>query len=138
MKSAQFELPKSEAVFNLSGQAAEDPWRVEREKIEQRQREAETRDYQERMQLRLGGCPGFAGCDAPTGPLGKGKVVVQPGLAAEARVWLKRRFHVSENLELSHIGGLVFEIAPRIRRVTTGGHRVKVSFAKPVQFELAL
>lgn len=94
--------------------------------------------YQRRMQQRIEQCPGFVGADAPSHPMGRGKVVVEPGLAAEARLWLKRRFHVAENLELSNIGGLVFEIAPRIRRVTSGGKRIRVSFAKPVQFELSL
>lgn len=138
MSTRQYELPKAEDVFNLAGQEADDPWRVERERQVAERLRLEAEEYRQRMQMRLEECPGFAGCDAPPSPMGRGKVVVEPRLASEARLWLKRRFHVAENLELSSVGGLVFEIAPRIRLVTKGAKRVRVTFAKPVQYELSL
>lgn len=137
MKSIQHELPQAEQVFNLTGQSAPDPWRVAREKLEEEQRRKDASEYQQRMQRKLEECPGFSACDAPSGPLGRGKVVVEFGLAGEAAVWLKRRFHTAESLELSD-SGICFQIAPRIRRVTRGLPRRKVSFEPGVQYTLDL
>lgn len=138
MKAPQFELPAAEAVFNLAGESAPDPWRVERERLAQLERERQAAAYQRKMQRTLAECPGFYSCDAPTSEESKGRVCIYPGQVAEAAIWLKRRFHTSENLELSHGDLLVFEIAPRIRRVTPGQPRRKISFAPLQQFELGL
>lgn len=138
-KPLQHELPKAEAVFNLAGQSAPDPWRIAREREEQARVAREAAAYQERMQRTLAECPGFIGADAPPCPEGRGKVIVEPAMAGDAAVWLKRRFHVSESLELDrHADGITFQIAPRTRRRSPGRPRRKVSFAPPEQFTLAL
>lgn len=138
MKAFQHELPDACDVFNLAVQCAPDPWRIDRERMEQEQRRRDAAAYQERMQRTLAECPGFYSCDAPSSEGMKGRIGVYPSHVAEAAIWLKRRFHTSENLELSHGDILFFEIAPRIRRVTPGRPRRKVSFGPVQQFELAL
>ncbi len=82
--------------------------------------------------------PGLIGFDAPRTPYSTGRVVIEPSYNLEASAWLKRRFRVSENLELSSDGGLVLEIAPRVQRLSADGPRSKVVFGKPMQYELAL
>ena len=133
----QFDLPQSEEVFNLASETAQDPWRIERERIAAEERRQQSAEYQRKMQLTLMQCPGFYSCDAPSSDESKGRVTIYPSQVSEAAIWLKRRFHTSENLELSHGDALVFEIAPRIRRVTPGKPRRKVSFDRAVQYELA-
>lgn len=83
------------------------------------------------LRIRLSACPGFVGCDP-------GKVVIEPAYVTEAVRWLKRRYIVNENLELSQDTGLVIEIQERTRNsCKSGGARRNVSFVKPVQYELA-
>lgn len=137
-RTPQFELPVAGEVFNLSSEHGFDAWLHEHERFEQAKAEAEAKAYEAKMQRTLEQCPGFTTCDPPTGPGSHGKVVVEPGKTLEAFRWLKRRFHVNENLELSGDIGLVLEIAPRIRRVTAGGRKVKVRFGRPEQFSLPL
>jgi hypothetical protein len=138
VKSRQWELPESESVFNLSSERACDPWRVERERIAELESKREAAEYQRKMQRTLEECPGFSGCDAPTSPGSKGMVIVEPGQVCEAWEWLRRRYHVCEHLELSTDQGIAIKIAPRLRRVTAGQRRRKVSFEPAVQYELAL
>lgn len=138
MNTCQCELPQAGEVFNLAGQAADDPWRIERERIAAEDRRREAEEYRRRAQLTLEQCPGFCGCDAPSGPGITGRVCISPARVAEARVWLKRRYHVSENIGLSQGDSLVFEIAPHNRRLSGGTRRTKVRFGPVEQFTLAL
>lgn len=124
-------------AFNLIAERGEDPERVAREAREQEQRRKAAAEYERKMQLSLEKCPGFMGCDAPHGPESTGSVVIQPSEAESARAWLKRRFQISEDLNLSD-AGLVFKIASRRKAVTSGGKRIKVRFGKLEQFELPL
>jgi hypothetical protein len=123
-------------VFNLAGECAVDPERVAREHLEAEAAAAAAREYQRKMQRTFEQCPGFIGADAPTSERSKGCVIIEPALAREARDWLKRRFYVNENLELSD-QGLCIEIIPRVRK-RRGGRSVPVSFVRPEQFTLAL
>lgn len=134
----QFDLAVVGDVFNLAGQPGIDPERLARELEQSRLRRQEAARYQERMQLTLAQCPGFVGADAPAGPGLLGKVVVEPSWILEANRWLKRRFHVSENIELSGDTGIVLEIASRARPCKKGGRKVRVAFGPAEQFELAL
>lgn len=140
MKPRQSELPQSAAVFNLAGERAVDPWRVERERREAQERQAQAAAFQAKMQRSLEECPGFTAADVPGGPGGRGRVVVSPAQATEAAQWLKRRFVVRPSLELDAAAdGLVFEIIARARPIRgNGGHRRRVSFDAPEQFHLAL
>lgn len=138
----QFELPHAGigGVFNLAGERGDDPFRVERERWEQSERERERRAYADKMQLSLEKCPGFCGCDAPESAIGRGRVIVEPGRVVEAVAWLKRRFHVNENLDISPDNGLCIEIQPKTRNKTcaVGSRKLQVTFDRPKQFELRL
>ena len=136
MGAPEFFLARS--VFNLAAETGDDPERVARELREAEQRRRDATEYERKYQRTLAECPGFCACDAPSGPGSKGKVVIEPGMILEANRWLRRRFHVSENLELSGDTGLVLEIIPHQRRLPVGGKRIKVHFGKVEQFELAL
>jgi hypothetical protein len=135
-KSFQRELPVCASAFNLVIEQADDPWRLERETWERSERERLGREYAAKMQLTLAQCPGFVGCDPPSSDASKGRVVIEPGHVMEAMLWLKRRFHVSENLDLSPDHGLCIDLAPRVRSCKAGGKRVKVSFKPTEQFAL--
>lgn len=137
MKTFQHELPQAETVFNLAGQTGADPARLIRERLDAERARREAAEYQRKMQLTLEACPGFAGCDPPAGPESRGTIVVQAGLAGEAAVYLKRRFHVAESLELSHGTWLTFKIASR-RRAKPGAPKRRFSFAPPQQYLLGL
>jgi len=138
-RSYQKELPCAGDVFNLVNEVADDPWRLERERWALAEAQELARQYQERMQRVFSQCPGFIGGDAPSSEKGCGRVVIEPQSVMDAVPWLKRRFHVSENLDLSADNGLVIEIKPRRRgQQQAGGRKVKVSFDKPVQFELGI
>ncbi len=140
-RKPQFELPGAGEVFNLAGQAAADPWRLERERWAQAEREREGREYAAKMQLSLSQCPGFVGCDAPISEDSTGRVVVEPGRIFEAMDWLKRRYHVAENLDLSPDNGLCIDLKPRVRTKSGCAKRrskLTVSFGRPEQFELGL
>lgn len=135
----QYEMPViATQVFNLAGEEGEDPFRIERERWAAEQAKAEAAEYERRMQRTLAECPGFIGADAPAGPGKVGRVVVEPAHIPAAMAWLKRRFIVAENIELSRDEGLVVDIAPRVRRVTQGQRPAKVRFGKPEQYSLKL
>jgi len=139
-RTPQFELPVAGQVFNLVVESGEDPSRREREAWQEAERRRLAREYEAKMQRLLSDCPGFLGADAPPGPEAQGKVVVDPARVCEAWAWLRRRFHVCESLELGgQVEGLVLKIAPRAKKALSGSRSPrKVTFAKPVQYELAL
>ena len=135
----QFDLPHAGEVFNLAGETQDDPCRLDRERWAAAERQREASEYAARCQHTFEQCPGFVGGDAPTSPNGRGMVVVEPGRIIEAMAWLRRRFRASETMDLStELQGIAIEIAPRIRRSSNGGRRVKVKFGKPEQFTLPL
>ena len=139
-KPQQREFPVTGLVFNLAGERGDDPFRLEREKWEREERERQAQAYQAKMQRTLAECPGFAGCDAPASEQAVGKVVIEPALVQEARVWLKKRFRINEALELSDTG-LCFEVAARPSRKrasSPGKTRVGDPFGKGEQFLLPL
>jgi hypothetical protein len=135
-RTLQHELPVMASAFNFVIMNGDDPWRLDRENWERAERERQGREYAEKMQLTLQQCPGFVSCDAPVSDASKGRVVIEPAHIASAMLWLKRRFHVSENLDLSPDHGLCIDLAPRVRSCKSGGKRVKVSFKPPEQFAL--
>ncbi len=132
------EFSFARTAFNLIAERGDDPERIRREAEETVRRQREAAEYQEKMQRKLTECPGFMGADLPAGPGCKGTVVVQPGLVREANDWLRKRFAVSESMELSEADGIVLQIIARRKSVTRGERRVKVSFGQPQQFELPL
>ena len=117
----QFELPSAGlgGVFNLSGERADDPFRLEREHWEAQERIRTRLDYAAKMQLQLKDCPGFCSCDAPSSEDEKGRVVVEPGRIVEATQWLKRRLtsrkiwscHLTTDWPLISSRGNVFPVA---------------------------
>lgn len=124
-------------VFNLAGELGVDPERIARERAEVERANREAAAYQAKMQRTFAECPGFIGGDAPTAPGLVGRVVIEPARVVEAYAWLRRRFRVSENLELSQSldNGLCIDVIPRAPR-KSGVWRKTSMFAKPVQFEL--
>jgi len=142
MRTPQYELANSGEAFNLAVERGVDPERVIRERIAADKARTEAREYQAKMQRMLAECPGVIGWDLPGCECGKGKVTIEPGRIADAMPWLKRRFHVSEILELSTDCGLCVEWSPRrkgkARIETTKGKRVKVTFGPLEQFTLGL
>lgn len=56
MKSIQFELGATLGAFNLAGEVAPDPWRIEREKEAERKRQAEREAYERKHQQDLMRC----------------------------------------------------------------------------------
>lgn len=137
MKSHQYELCVASDVFNLASEQGDDPVRVAMEAGRAAAAAEAAAEYERKHQRTLSECPGVVGFDAPRGPASSGKVMIEPGRITEAMIWLKRRFHVNESLELSTDTGLCVEIKPRVRQ--TGKHPyVRVKFAKPEQFKLPL
>jgi hypothetical protein len=123
-------------VFNLVGECGTDSDRVIKERREAELARAAGRAYESKMQRAFAQCPGFLGGEVPSGERSKGHIVVDPAKALDARKWLKRRFHINENLELSD-QGLCVEVIPRVRRGQSATCP-KVSFAKAEQFTLGL
>lgn len=139
MKPLQHEMPVVGQAFNLAGETGIDPFRVERERWAQLERQREAKEYAARMQHTFEQCPGYIGGDSPTSDNGRGVVVVEPGRIVEALAWLKRRFQASETIDVcTDLNGIAVEIAPRIRRSPCGGRRVKIKFGKVEQFSLPL
>lgn len=129
MKTHQFEIAVVGDVFNLAVEQADDPLRVELDRLRALREQEAALEYHRKMQRLLEECPGFIGADP-------GKVVVEPGRIGEAMAWLKKRFHVNESLELSTDTGLCIEVKPRQRRKPgSTGKRSLVKFSKPEQFD---
>lgn len=124
-------------VFNLAPEAAEDPERVAREKREAEQRAKDAAEFAKRCQRQFEQCPGFIGADAPNGPGLPGRVVVEPAKAPEAMAWLKRRYRVSENCELSG-ENICLDVIARAAAKPGKARTIRADFAKPVQFEFNL
>lgn len=141
MKPIQLEVPGVEQAFNLAGETTADGSRLVQEALDRAIAKAAAEEYALRMQRTFAQCPGFIGGDAPDGEQKRGSVTVEPSKAAEARVWLKRRFRVNQDLKLSSADGLVFEVITRRKPRKSGGQTsppLKIAWAKPVQFELPL
>ena len=137
MKPFQHELPVVGPVFNLSPESAPDMDKlIERERA-QLAAECAARDFAAKMQRQLGECPGFLGGDLPQSAMSPGRVVVEPSMTLDALRWLKRRFHVAENIEASPDNGLVIDIKPRSRR-SPGGKRHRFTGCRVEQFEFSL
>lgn len=135
-KNITREFSFTAAAFNLFSDHPDDHVDAIMEQARSlREREDQLR-FKSKMQRLLSQCPGFVGCDPPASASCPGKVVVEPGLIREAMAWLKRRFHVNENLELSTELGLCIEVAPIIR--LQGRVQRRRAFNKPEQFELVL
>lgn len=122
-------------VFNLAGEAGVDPVRLQKEREEQDRRDFEAYQYQQRMQKTFAEVPGYVGGDIPRSAGSKGRVIVEPGQINEAVKWLKRRFHVNENLELSTDLGLCVEVVSRVRKGTVTKVCHGKLFAKPEQLQ---
>lgn len=137
MNTPQFDFPAAADCFNLASEQADDPWRIDRQRWQAAQAREASAEYAAKMQRTFEQCPGFIGADCPTSDQGRGRVVIEPAKVVEAYAWLRRRFHVNENLELSTDNGLCIEVAPRVRRSTTGRRSAKVRF-KVEQFKLPL
>lgn len=123
--------------FNLFSEQGEDPLRAMLDNARAAAVRESAVEFERKMQRLLAECPGFVGADAPSGASCSGKVVVEPGRICEALPWLKRRFHVSENLELSTDAGLCVEVIPRDRKKGSSPRR-KIRFGKVEQFNLNL
>ena len=132
----QREFDTTAEVFNLHCQHADDPLRVEMDRLRAARAREEARAFEAKMQTTLEGCPGFQGVEGLTGPDAVGRLMLDPRQIAEAMPWLRRRFHCSENLELSHSFGLCVELQARGPRKV--GVRRKPVFGKPTQYEFAL
>lgn len=116
----------------------EDIWKEDRALWEAAERSRVQREYAAKLEAVFKQCPGFVGAHCARSESVTSKVVVEPARVFEARVWLKRRFLVAENIDVSTDTGLVFEVATRVRKSSALGKKVVVRFGKPQQFELAL
>jgi hypothetical protein len=136
MKPFQHELPVVGPLFNLSPETAPDMDKlIERERA-QLAKECAAREFAAKMQRQLSECPGFLGADLPASEASPGRVVIEPSMTLEAVRWLKRRFQVAENLEVSPDNGLAIDIKPRSRR--SAGKRHKFTGCRGEQFEFSL
>jgi hypothetical protein len=125
-------------VFNLASEIAVDPWRIERERQEQDKHDFEAWQYQKKMQRTFTEVPGYVGGDVPVNDGAIGKIIIEPGRITEAMQWLKRRFVVNENLELSTDLGLCVEVCSKAKRVAGKPNQRRVCFDRPIQFDLGL
>lgn len=129
-------MPVVGQAFNLVQQTGLD---IDRRLADERAAlaaECSAKEFAARMLKRLAECPGFVAADAPVSERAMGRVVVDPGHALDARQWLKRRFQVAENVELSPDTGIAFDIKPRSRGVV--GKRQKFTGRKAEQFQFEL
>ena len=134
MKAFQPEMPLAASCFNLALETGID---IDRQLVEQRAalaRECAAKEFAAKMQRQLSECPGFIGGDVPQSVESAGRIVVQPSMTLEAVAWLKRRFHVAENLEVDGGNGLCIDIKPRNRKA--GGKRQKFMGSRVEQFQL--
>lgn len=132
VKAPQLELAPCADAFNLVGEHGLDGARVIAEMAEAMRREREARAWQEKMQRKLSGCPGFVGCRSP-GEQSSGTITVQPGAADEAVNFLKRRFHVGQVGWQRGIG-LTIEVLPRRKGMTRAVARRRLAPAEQFQF----
>ena len=137
MKTLQFEMPVVGTCFNLSPEQGADVDRLISEQRESLARECAAKEFVTKMQRQLAECPGFLGGDLPASEQSAGRVVVDPALTLDAMRWLKRRFQVAENIEVSPDNGLAIDIKPRLRTPSVG-KRHKFTGRRAEQFEFAL
>lgn len=138
VKSYQIDLPVAGQAFNLSPETGLDVDRYLQEQRESLAAETAAKAFADKMLAKLRECPGFVAADAPLSLNDCGRIVVEPAQAIPARLWLKRRFEVAENVELSPDSGLAFDIRPRCRGTTTTTIRRKFTGRKAEQFTFAL
>lgn len=134
MKPFQPEMPVIGTTFNLSPETGIDIDRVLEQQRAQLARECSAKEFHAKMQRLLALTPGFIGADAPHSETAAGRVVIEPAYALDAMKWLKRRFRVAENIELSPDNGLAMDIMPRCRR--GGVKRQKFTGSRVEQFQL--
>lgn len=140
----QFELGPVGQEFNLVTETGDDPLRVILDNLHRAAERAAAREYELRMQRLFSECPGFLAGDAPGSELGTGHVVVEPAKAVDAVAWLKRRFLVSDKMQVeTAAGGLRIDLAPRPKRGGANGKRqvrrkIDCLFSPPEQFSLDL
>lgn len=137
MKPYQSEIPVVGVAFNLCVQTGLDMDRVLEDQRKALARECAAKEFTAKMQRMLSECPGFLGGDLPASERDSGRVIIEPGKTLEAFTWLKRRFHVAENLEVSLDNGLAIDIKPRCRR-GGGVKRHKFVGCRGEQFTLEL
>jgi len=128
-----FELSACADAFNLVGERGIDGARLIAEKAEAERREREARVWQENMQRKLSGCPGFVGCEPPSRELA-GSVTVQPAAVDEAMDFLKRRCHVGQVAWKKGLG-LVVEVLPWRKGVPKVIARRRLAPVEQFQFE---
>ena len=135
MKTPQYELPVAGGVFNLAPEHGVDGAKAIAEMAEAMKRQREAKEYADKMQRQLAECPGFTGVDVSPSPEVPSRVALDARLVGEAMLWLKRRFKVAENLELSEGDTLLVEVAPRAK-ARSNGRRIR--FGKIEQFALPI
>lgn len=133
------DLPVVGEVFNLVTETAVDGARLVAERLAAAAAKADAEIYTLKMQRTFKECPGFVGGDLPDGELKKGCVEVEPAKAPAAMVWLKRRFHVNDELRVTGAELVAIEIMTRQTGRRSGPAKKRpVSFAKPVQYTLSI
>jgi hypothetical protein len=116
MRTVQHELPVAGEAFNLAGERGVDIDRVLAEERARLAAECAAKEYAAKMQRSLAECPGLIGVDA-FGPSSPANVAIDPRQSVAAMIWLKRRFHVAETIELStQSESLHVEVMPRKHR----------------------
>jgi len=135
MKAIQHEMPVVGDAFNLAPEKGIDIDRQLRDERVQLARECSAREYAAKMQRQLAECPGFVGADIAPSEQSASRLMLDPRLVLDAVGWLKRRFRVSDALELHSTGNaLCVEIAPR-RRGQTGKRQVRFGKVEQFKFE---
>ena len=72
----QREFDTTAEVFNLHCQHADDPLRVEMDRLRAARAREEARAFEAKMQTTLEGCPGFQGVEGLTGPDAVGRLML--------------------------------------------------------------
>jgi|SRR5580704_11124252 hypothetical protein len=134
MKSFQHEMPVIGTCFNLAPETGVDIDRVLEEQRKALAAECAGKEFHAKMQRTLAECPGFIGGDLPKAITSSGRVIIEPSKTLEAMKWLKRRFQVAENLEVSPDNGLAIDILPRNPRAV--GKRHKFQGRRAEQYQL--
>lgn len=136
MKPHQHEFPVVGTVFNLVHQEGYDIDTLLEQQRAALAAECEAKMFADRMLKLLETCPGFVGADVPQSEDSPGRVTVDPCYGSAARTWLRRRFEVAENIELSPDNALAFDIRPRCRRPGVKRHRFQGRKAEQFTFKL--
>lgn len=94
------------------------------------------RSFQQRMARLFDKCPGAVSAELPASERASGRILIDPVCVREARLYLRRRFHVNSQVTIESTGEISFEIVARIRNPQLRAKRVTVLFRRPEQFEL--